>query len=95
MIDTYGHDPMDQFYTKQPLKVDGVNLLHSYRIIKPRSEILATGQVSDYTQRFGDIIFQVQISFKSSYISRLVSEQSESLKQEMKEKAAKLCYDFL
>ena len=39
-----------------------------FRIVRARSEILATGQFSDDTHRFGDFIYQKQCSFNSSYI---------------------------
>ena len=64
------------------------------RIVKARSEMRAMGQFSNYTHRFGDFIFQIQSSFNSSYISGLDLEQSKNLMREMKEKAAKLCYNF-
>ena len=65
------------------------------KIVRESSEILSTGQFTEYTHRFGDFIYQKQCAFNSSYISGLVSEESESLMKEMKEKAAKVCHDFL
>ena len=102
VIDSWCHDPTCQFYTKQPMKVDDVNLQYYYRmmakqkdkglaeggfvecifelwrvrsrIVKARSEIISTGQFSEYTHRFDDFILQMQTSFNSNYIFGLVLE---------------------
>ena len=123
VLDRWFTDPTGQFYTKQPMKVDDVNLQFyckmmtekkesgpaeggfvdcifefwkvRTKIVRARREILSTGQFTDCPHRFGDFTYQKQCSFNSSYISGLVSEQSVSLTKEIKEKAAKVCYDFL
>ena len=83
------------------MKVDVVNLQYYYnimaqkevrsKIVRARSEIIATGQFSDYIHRFGDFSYQKQSSFNSSYISGLISDEMEKLTKEMKEKTAKIC----
>ena len=38
MIDSWCPDPTSQFYTKQPMKVDDVNLMHYYRMMTEQKD---------------------------------------------------------
>ena len=56
------------------------------KIIKTRAEILAAGQFIEYTHRLGDFVNQKQTSFNSGYLFKYVSNKSEQLTKEAKEK---------
>ena len=47
--------------------------------LRSRSEILATGQFTENTHKFGDFIYQNQVCFNPSYIPGLVADQSKRL----------------